>query len=163
MLLPAGFVGFDESVALLKADIVALHGHGIKLKCGHDVGLSCGRTACHCPRALLSNLFVGTARTLERKHYFLHHLSDDTVGKHHDGIAVLECKVETESDKISHLLNGSRSEDYQAIVSVAASFGGLKIVGLRGLYSSETGPSSHTVYDECRELSGCYVGDALLL
>ena len=93
----------------------------------------------------------------------LHHLTDDTVGKQHDGGAVLVGKIERVVHKIDGLLYGGGSQDYHVIVAVTAALGGLEIIALRGLNGAQTGAAAHHVADNAGQLGACDVAYALLL
>ena len=129
-LFGTGLVLLDKAVFSLKMQVVLLHCLGYKFECGHDVGSATFGTAGDSPRAFARYLLVGATGTESGQFDALHHLTDDTVGKHHDRIAVFVCEVKTETYEVSHLLNRCRSEHYQMIVAVTSALGGLEIVAL---------------------------------
>ena len=49
------------------------------------------------------------------------------------------------------------------IVTVAAAFGRLEVVALRGLDAAEARAAAHHIENHCREPCSCHIGDALLL
>ena len=106
---------------------------------------------------------IGAAWLLCREHHFFHHLADDTVGKDNCRITVFEGKFECQSYEICHFLYGSRSKGNQTIVTVAASFYCLEIVGLARLDGSQTGTAAHNVYNQARQLGTCQIRDTFLL
>ena len=139
-LFKAYLVLFDFFVFGLEADVVLLHLFRFQFQRSDDVGLAAVGSAGSGPRTLLDNFGIRAARLLCGKNYLLHHLSDYAVGKDDSRIAVLEGKLEAQAYEVCHFLYGSGGKCDKAIVTVAAAFHGLEIVGLAWLDGSSPGP-----------------------
>ena len=93
----------------------------------------------------------------------LHHLTQRTVGKQHNGHTVLVRDIESLTRKVSHFLNGSGCQNYHLEVTVSAALCCLEVVSLTGLDTAQTGAAALYVYDKCGKIRTCYVRNTLSL
>ncbi len=59
-------------------------------------------------------------------------------------------------------MHACRSKHYEMIVAVAAAFGSLEIIGLRGLYGAETRAATHHIHYQSGQFGCGYVAYTFL-
>ena len=94
--------------------------------------------------------------------YLFHHLSDDTIGKHDDGIAIAESQLETEVDEVGHFLYAVGGKYNRFVVTVTTTAGSLVIVTLRRLDRAQTRSAALYVDDERRDFGADHITNAFL-
>ena len=121
--------------------------------------IACGTPTGCCP--VLCGKLAGFLLLVELNGF--HDLTDDTVGKNHNGSAVDVCKVECILHEINGFLNGSGSENDGMVIAVSAAAGCLEIVALGGLNGTQSGAAANHVNNNTGKLCACKIGHALLL
>ena len=160
--LEAHLVVANLLVLLLQMQVALLHHLRGELERRDDIGLAVLRAAGGSPGALLQDFFLGATGLERRQHHLLHHLSYDTVGKNHGGVAIFECELEGQVDEVGHLLHAVRGERDDVVVAITTAARSLEIVALRGLDGTQSGAATLHVYKHARQLGTSHVGNAFL-
>ena len=92
-----------------------------------------------------------------------HHLSDDPVAEQNNRSTIALRHIERFIRKVSRFLSGRRRKDGHPIVAVPPTPGGLEVVALRRLNSTQARSAPHYVDDHARQLGRCQEGNPLLL
>ena len=92
----------------------------------------------------------------------LHHLANQAVHNHHDGVAVLVGNVKCLLDEVHRLLHIGGGEDQRPVIAVAAAAGGLIVIALAGLNGAQARTAAHAVDDDAGQLGAGDVCNALL-
>ena len=114
------------------------------------------------PRAFPAYFLLRTAWLEWREHQLFHHLPDDTVTQYHGRVTVFEREFEGQVHEVGHFLYRSRSQHNHIVVAVSASACRLEVIGLAGLYGTQSGASPLHVDNQSRYFRSGHVCDAFL-